>query len=98
MKDELCLFCNKESETTADVLWQYCPAATDVWGASELTFQKSTNMAVDFAEIFEYMLHRCSRDELDLFAIIARSIWKRRNVVVHGGVFQRPWKRRRAQA
>jgi len=40
--------------------------------------------------ILEYILDRCTREELELYAEIIKRIWLRRNVVVHGGEFSHP--------
>jgi hypothetical protein len=33
---------------------------------------------------------RCEKDEVELFAVVARQIWLRSNDLVHGGTFTHP--------
>jgi hypothetical protein len=72
-------------------VWE-CPAATDVWGGSRIKFQKCPIEGHDFSTIFMEVVRRCSIKEVELFAILARRIWLRRNDVVHGGTFTHPTK------
>jgi hypothetical protein len=80
--DPLCLFCKKELETAKHILWD-CPSAVDVWGAGGRLIQKSYVAGFSFAEVMEYLFDRCSGDEVEVHAEIARRIWFRRNSVVH---------------
>jgi hypothetical protein len=41
----------------------------------------------EFSQIFSGVISRCEKEEVELFSIIARRLWHRRNVVVHGGEF-----------
>jgi hypothetical protein len=45
--------------------------------ANGRTFQKSMREAVRFTDIFEYLLHQCKKEDMDLFAITTRSIWNK---------------------
>jgi len=82
--DPLCIFCKMERETIYHILWE-CSSSTDVWGACGTTIQKSVVNGNTFEKVFVYMMSRCTKVELDIFAVIARKIWFRRNTVVHGG-------------
>jgi ribonuclease HI len=87
--DDLCQICCQEKETVFHVLWE-CPAAQDVWGASERVFQKRKTLGTDFMVLVGDLADTLSRGELFLFAVTAKEIWRRRNVVLHGGVFTHP--------
>jgi hypothetical protein len=57
--------------------------------------QKSSYGGREFPQIFEDMLRRLTNEDLEMFAVVTRKIWLRRNELVHGGVFAHPtqvWK------
>jgi hypothetical protein len=87
--DPLCLFCQTELETVRHVLWD-CPSASDVWGACDRKIQKSNVGGDNFSDVVQYMFDRCSHEEVELHVEVARRIWFRRNIVVHGGEFTHP--------
>lgn len=89
VQESWCLFCCSEFETIKHILWD-CPSATDVWGACGRKVQKSTGEGNFFIDVMEGMMERCTIEELELHAVIARKIWLRRNTVVYGGVFSHP--------
>jgi hypothetical protein len=84
-----CPFCEKDEETVEHILWS-CPSAQDVWSCGPRKLQKATGMYLTFFHVFGEMLGRCELAELELMAVVARTIWFRRNTVVHGGVFTPP--------
>ena len=43
-----------------------------------------------FSNLFEVLMKRCNKEDLELFAVTARKIWLRRNSVVHGEPFSHP--------
>ena len=59
-------------------------------GGGGRTFKKSMCEVVRFIDIFEYLLHQCNKEDMDLFAITAKSIWNKRNTIVHRGDFSHP--------
>jgi hypothetical protein len=87
--DDLCQFCCQEKETIFHALWE-CPASQDVWGVSERAIQKCRTVGSDFMGLIGVLAEKLGREELPLFAVIAREIWRRRNEVLHGGVFSHP--------
>jgi hypothetical protein len=89
LEEAMCIFCQQEVETTRHVLWD-CPAAMDVWGGCVRKFQKIHVQGTDFRDVWEALIQRCNGEELAFSAILARNIWHRRNVVVHGGSFSHP--------
>lgn len=85
----LCPICNLVEESIEHFLWS-CPSATDVWSCGSNKLQKSTCVRRDFTHLFEELIDRLDQSELEIFVVIARSIWMRRNDVVHGGSFTHP--------
>jgi ribonuclease HI len=71
------------------ILWE-CPSTRDVWSACDRRIQKSQGCYGSFMEVFETISGWCTRDETNLFAVIAKKIWARRNSVLHGGLFLHP--------
>jgi hypothetical protein len=70
--------------------WE-CILASDVHvGERTSSFTKELMKGGNFLKLFEDVRLRCTRHEVELFAIIARRIWLRRNDVVHGGCFTHP--------
>ena len=41
-------------------------------------------------QVFKEVSPRCEKDEVELFVVVARPIWLRRNDLVHGGTFTHP--------
>jgi hypothetical protein len=76
-------------EAAKHILWD-CPSAANVWGADGRLIQKSYVTGYSFAEVMEYLFDRCSGEEVEVHAEIARRIWFRRNLVVHDGEFSHP--------
>jgi ribonuclease HI len=87
--DDLCRFCGSAPETVVHILWA-CPSSQDVWGSCGWGIQKRSSSAVDFKRLVEDMNDILSKEDLGLFAVTAKGIWKRRNMCVHGGVFIHP--------
>jgi hypothetical protein len=79
----------QDAETIEHSVWE-CPSANDVWGESTIKLQKCQKGWGDFQQIFLEVAKRCDQTEVELFAVIARKIWLRRNQVVHGGSFSHP--------
>jgi ribonuclease HI len=84
-----CNLCNGEIESVVHALWT-CPAAQDVWGICDMRIQKSQSLGRDFQSVFADLAERCSMEEIEMCAVIARAIWTRRNAVVHGEAFEHP--------
>jgi hypothetical protein len=49
-------------------------------------FQKCGSAGCDFIGLLEELMEKTTEENVNLFAEIAREIWKRRNTVLHGGV------------
>ena len=89
IKEDRCTLCDNDSDTLIHVLCE-CPSAVDVWGACRGKIQKCSFRGNGFLDIFELFLNRCSHAEVNLFAILAKKLWARRNTVLHGGEFIHP--------
>jgi hypothetical protein len=88
-QDPLCPICCLEVETIMHALWD-CPSAKDVWAECPSRLQKCSHVAADFMSLMDYLLERCTAEEVKLGVIVARQIWHRRNQVVFGGKFTSP--------
>jgi hypothetical protein len=89
VEDDLCCFCGVAQETIAHIIWE-CPSSQDVWGRCGRRIQKRNIEGVDFRRMVEDMSEVLSKDELGLFAVTAKGIWKWRNSCIHGGEFVHP--------
>jgi hypothetical protein len=68
----------------------HSPAAQDVWGGCRGKLQKCGTEGRDFLQIFKAISQRCDKNDVELFAVVARKIWFKRNGVVHGESFIHP--------
>jgi hypothetical protein len=84
-----CPICLRAEETVVHVAWA-CPVASDVWGESRIRLQKSVNGEYNFTQVFMDVISRCENEEVELFAVLARRLWLRRNDYVHGGSLTHP--------
>jgi hypothetical protein len=89
VNEKPCPISGRETESFGHILWTY-PSAQDVWRSGLRKFQKGASMEDNFSHLLFTTLTRCDPEEVDLWAIIARKIWFRRNKVVHGGEFTDP--------
>jgi ribonuclease HI len=89
LQEDTCIFCHRETEMVTHILWE-CPSTRDVWSACDRRVQKSQGIYGSFMEVMEMITERCTRDEVNLFAVTAKKIWARRNSVLHEGVFLHP--------
>lgn len=81
--DPSCIFCKLEGESTMHILWN-CPSSNNVWGACAKKLQKCTKGGDSFLVLLEELIDKCKVEELELFGVLAWSLWFRRNKVVHG--------------
>lgn len=72
-----------------NILWS-CQPVQDVSGCGTKKLQKSIGEGLTFFQVIGKMLERRDLVELELMAVVARKIWFRRNVVVHGSDFSNP--------
>jgi hypothetical protein len=85
----LCPICNQVKESVEHIVW-LCPSAVDVWSCGSRKIQKSTCSNMSFANLFEELVERFDQQQLEVFAVVARCIWLRRNEIVHGKIFTDP--------
>ena len=84
-----CLICLRAEETVVHVAWA-CPTASDAWGESRIRLQKSVSGEYDFAQVFMDVVSRCEKEEVQLFGVLSRHLWLRRNDYVHEGNLTHP--------
>lgn len=89
LTNDICIFCCRAVETTHHILWDY-PSSQDVWCVNGSRIQKRRFEGDDFSELVENLIEFLHKDEIKLFAMIAKRIWKRRNGVVYGETFIHP--------
>jgi len=81
--------CEIEEEIVLHALWS-CPASQDVWSGGPIIFQKRCSWGKNLMEVLTSLHDYCKWEDLALWAVIARTIWFRRNSVVHNGSFTHP--------
>ena len=90
VKDSMCPICGVEEESVSHISWE-CASARDVWGGSTRKLQKLALRGMDFiSSIFEEVAVHGEIEEVELFSVIARRIWLRRNQLVHESSFLHP--------
>ena len=89
IQEDICIFCFRDTETASHILWK-CPSTMDVWSACGRRVQKIHCRAIFFRNSGgpHCSLHN-GRTEFFLI-LVAKKIWARRNLVVHGGDFTHP--------
>jgi hypothetical protein len=85
----MCPLCGLEEENVAHVLWN-CPVASNVWGCGSAKFQKRCCGETNFFSIFEDIIKRYDRLDVEVFAVTGRHLCLRRNCVLHGELFVHP--------
>ena len=85
----LCPICTLGEETVEHIVWS-SPSASDVWSCRPIKIQKSACYSRNFAQLFEELIGRYDLQELEIFAVMARKIWVRRNELVHEGSLMDP--------
>jgi hypothetical protein len=84
-----CPICGRMDESVEHILWS-CSSSMDVWGGGPKSLQKCDVVECSFPTLFEGLMRRCNKEDLEFFAITARKIWLRQNSVVHGELFTHP--------
>ncbi|XP_075670149.1 uncharacterized protein LOC142639906 [Castanea sativa] len=74
----LCAICGQVDETIAHALWE-CPLARNVWALVRGKLQKCGVMAPNFHLLARQMVAKLTGPELELWAMVAWSIWNARN-------------------
>ena len=93
----MCHCCKRFAETALHAVWE-CGVAQDVWAGSITSLQKWSTSCHDFRGLFEALMDRLQKEELEIFLVQAWLIWNQRNTVIHGGQLREPgWLNKRAQ-
>lgn len=88
VKEAQCIFRHKDIESVLHILWE-CPSA-DAWSVCDIRIQKSQVHYLSFLDVLDNLITQCSKGKLNMFALISKKPWARRNAVVHGGDFSHP--------
>ena len=88
-QDSLCPMCGREDETPVHIMWN-CLSARDVWMVSNRKLQKCSSEAIDFVGLLEHLFDILSQEEMQVFVMVARQLWFRRNGVIHEGEMLSP--------
>ena len=78
MTDDICNFYNNDVESVLHILWE-CPSSQDVWCTSGRKIQKLRVGGDNFTEVVMHMMEKLNAEDLELFVITAKKIWKKRN-------------------
>jgi hypothetical protein len=89
VEDALRPICGREEEDTSHVLWS-CPGAQDVWGGDASNFQKCDWDGNSFKHLLRYVLSKFEKEKVELFAMVARRVWFRRNKWLFEAIFIHP--------
>ena len=74
----LCTVCGQVDETVTHTLWE-CPLARNVWTLVRGKLQKCGAAAPNFHLLARQMVAKLMGPELELWAMVSRSIWNARN-------------------
>ena len=97
LENVMCYCCQRFAETTLHAVWE-CGAAQDVWARSITPLQKWSTSYHDFRGLFEALMDRLQKEELEIFLVQAWLIWNQRNTMIHGGQLREPgWLNKRAE-
>ncbi|XP_059454931.1 uncharacterized protein LOC132185134 [Corylus avellana] len=67
--------------------WSKMGVPKDVWSGGCSKFQKSSYDDPDFLWVVEGMLEKCDEEEFQVFVVIVRRLWLRRNDFINEGSF-----------
>ena len=76
--DPKCVVCGSSDETTLHILWQ-CPLARNVWALVRGKLQKCGSSTRTFFYLAQTLMEKLSQKELEMWAMVAWSIWNARN-------------------
>ncbi|KAF5451273.1 hypothetical protein F2P56_026390 [Juglans regia] len=71
------------------ILWQ-CPAARDVWAGSVRAIQKWTVEEDCFLVFWDKAMQKLEVEELEIVAVVMRSLWQRMNSFIFENIFNGP--------
>ena len=70
--------CGQAEESVCHALWE-CPLATNVWALVKGKLQKSSAVVQDFHSLARQMDDKLTGKEMEVWAMVAWSIWNARN-------------------
>lgn len=76
--DPSCAICGQAEESVCHALWE-CPLATNVWALVKGKLQKSSAVVQDFHSLARQMEDKLTGKEMEVWAMVAWSIWNARN-------------------
>ena len=86
IEDNTCTICHQFLETAIHALWE-CGAAQDVWaGCPNRILQKGLTNQGDVLQQIANLMHKLTKEDLELFLVQCWLIWNQRNLILHGGI------------
>ena len=84
--NDLCMSCNKATETSGHMFW-FCEKAKEVWNGNKMVFPFIIVENWEFIDIVWNVIRYAPKEfgMLEKTVMICSEIWKNRNVVRHGG-------------
>ncbi|XP_075655192.1 uncharacterized protein LOC142625413 [Castanea sativa] len=76
--EPLCAICGQAEETVSHALWE-CPIARNVWAMVRGKLQKCGARIQTFHLLARQLMEKLTREEQELWAMVAWSIWNARN-------------------
>ena len=76
--DPSCAICGQAEESVCHALWE-CPLAINVWALVKGKLQKSLAVVQDFHSLARQMEDKLTGKEMEVWAMVAWSIWNARN-------------------
>lgn len=73
--------CEREEESTCHAIWS-CIGDIGVWAEEASPLQKWSSNEMELYEVWENLILKVSREELELVATVMRKFWLRRNAFV----------------
>ena len=93
----MCHCCKRFVEIALNVVWD-CGATQDVSARSITSLQKWSTGYHDFRGLFESLMDKLQKEEVEIFLVLAWLIWNQRNVVIHGGhLRESSWLKKRVE-
>ena len=84
LRDSLCEVCRMETEPTTHILWE-CPFANYIWSLAGGRLQKCKVSNQEFHLVSRDLFNVLSKEEMEIWAVTAWSIWNARNALIHEG-------------
>ncbi|KAG2667500.1 hypothetical protein I3760_15G118100 [Carya illinoinensis] len=89
VEDDSCPICNREVETMGHAIWS-CEAARDVWAENASPLRKWSCSDESLSEVWERIIQKLPKLEVEMVAVSMRKIWLRRNKLIFEEQFTGP--------